>query len=132
MYARSDRNGTLHDGFTHRGIAKNALCGDEVEVRITEESGIITECTFRVRGCAICTASTALMSDSILDMSRKDAEMVARNVERYITDDREGMASDEMLPDDIVIFKSLQNNPRRRECALLPWRAMEKSLEENS
>ena len=35
MYARSERNGRLPDGATHRGEGRNASCGDRVELALT-------------------------------------------------------------------------------------------------
>lgn len=130
-WARSDKNGVLHESYTCRETLRNPLCGDEVEIRLTLSEGRITESSFRVRGCAICTASTALMDELLPGMTVDEARSTAAAVDGFICGDPEILQDgqdDGAVPEDVTVFAPLQGNPRRRECALLPWRVVDVCL----
>lgn len=56
-----------------KGIVGNVKCGDQMEVVIKVENGVITDCRWRTYGCASAIASTSVMSDMVKGMSLKDA-----------------------------------------------------------
>jgi len=116
-YARSPRNGDLQDEYTHRGILTNPGCGDRIEIRFLIERGTIVETSYHARGCALSTASAAIMDEvtpgSPVDRVRETAEAVIAGE----------------LPAELSVFESIGRNPSRRECVLLPWRAALQALE---
>ena len=43
----------------------NPLCGDRVKVSLHISDGIVEDISFEGEGCAICTASCSLMTESV-------------------------------------------------------------------
>lgn len=77
-YARDPKNGALSDAYTDRGERTNPGCGDTVELRLRIEVGIVNEVTYAAQGCALSTASTALLSEIIDRSTVEHAAEVAR------------------------------------------------------
>jgi len=62
---KKPRNCYVMDCATRSADGHNPLCGDIVKVYLRIENGIIEEISFQGEGCAICTASTSLMTESV-------------------------------------------------------------------
>ncbi len=128
-HARSAQNGVLPDDPTHTASHANPTCGDSVEVGLRIENDVIDEIGYRVRGCAICSASASLMTDAVRGLSQAAAREAVTVFQSYV-------ASDEHeLPETLStleVFDHLKTNPTRRRCALLPWAALSAALGDTS
>ena len=62
---KKPRNCYVMDCATRSADGHNPLCGDIVKVYLRIEDGVIEEISFQGDGCAICTASTSLMTESV-------------------------------------------------------------------
>ena len=126
-YARSSKNGALIGAYTHRGVAENHACGDSVEFRFHIENDRIVASSFRARGCALCTAATAILDEHIRDAAAETVCNESRRFESILTGD-----PDETWPEEFAafrVFAAIRRNTRRRRCVLLPWEAMRAALE---
>ena len=126
-HARSAKNGVLPDRPTHGALHANPTCGDSVEVRLRLSAGTIDEMGYRVRGCAVCSASASLMAEALTGLSPGRALEAIEAFEAYVTNGRS------RLPEAISsleVFEHLATNPTRRRCALLPWTALSMALAE--
>ena len=56
--------GTL-DKYTCTAEGNNPLCGDSLTVYVNVENNIISDVSYRARGCAISIASASIMSKTI-------------------------------------------------------------------
>ncbi len=131
-YARSPKNGALQQSFTHQHVLRNPLCGDEVEIRLSIVDGSVAEVSFRARGCAVCTASSAIMNELLPGMAVDEVRRTAGAFESFLfhydhAGEEDSTVSRE-LPRELRVFTPLQANPRRRECAYLPWRVIRESI----
>ncbi|MFW6228993.1 MAG: iron-sulfur cluster assembly scaffold protein, partial [Alkalispirochaeta sp.] len=100
-YSRSPRNGDLRDEYTHRSVVTNPGCGDRIEIRFLVDSGVIREASYHSRGCALSTASAAILDETVpgwpVDRLRETAD-AAINGE---------------LPAELAVFESIRGNPAR-------------------
>lgn len=120
----------LHRGHLERptiveeGI--NRSCGDEVQVELLVEDGIIADIRVNGRGCSISTASGSVMADSVRGM---DAAQALSLIEKF-----KGMIVENQTPDfpeeleELEAFRGVQRYPVRVKCATLSWNALEQAL----
>ena len=107
-----------------RGSGYNPACGDEVTVFVqqTPERGI-EAVSFESQACAICTASTSLMTIQIKGKSRDQALALQRRFIDFLTKD----APDEGLG-NLRALAGVKKFPQRLKCATLGWHALEIAL----
>ncbi len=126
-HSRSARNGVFPENSTHSARMVNPLCGDQVEIRIIVRNGKVSEAGFSAKACAICSASASILCGEIQDISRDSFHALKSDFEKTISD-----AFDPVWPESLRAFNSfshLKVNPRRRGCAILPWAALMKALD---
>lgn len=128
-YARDPQNGVLSDDYTGRSERTNPGCGDTVELRVAIDAGRVREVTYDARGCALSTASTALLSEVVGGTTVEYAVTVARRFLSFFTKtvDASEDVSDDAWPEELTeleVFSSVRSNPARAGCVTLPWEAL--------
>lgn len=123
-HSKRPRNrGSLSPPATH-GSGYNPACGDEVTVfvRQTAEHGI-EAVSFESQACAICTASTSLMTTQVKGKSREQALVLQRRFIDFLTKDapEEGLGN-------LQALGGVKKFPQRLKCATLGWHALEIAL----
>ncbi len=109
-----------------RGL--NPLCGDDIEITLTVEDGIIREARFDGHGCSISQASASMLTEELLGRSVEDAIGLADTVR--------GMMKGELETDgdelgDIEALRGVQRFPVRIKCATLAWNALKIGIQEH-
>lgn len=118
---RRPRN--FHDVATadHAAEGYNPLCGDRVKVQFrTGPDGRLLEVGFTGSGCAICTASASMMTESLTGRTREEAQAMFRSFHRLLTGEVDPAAAEEQLG-KLVVFAGVREFPVRVKCATLPW-----------
>lgn len=59
---KNPRNTKRLDNSTHHTEVSNTTCGDEIELWLDVQDGIVKEVAHDTRGCAICVASMSMLS----------------------------------------------------------------------
>lgn len=106
---------------------KNPSCGDDINVEVKIEDGIIKDIRQDGRGCSISMSSASVMSDCLKGMEVKKAlevindffELVKGNDVKY----------EEELGEAIA-YSGVSQFPARIKCATLAWKALEQALKE--
>jgi nitrogen fixation NifU-like protein len=126
-HARRPRNaGRLPQPDVQASVV-NPLCGDELSVDVTLNGERIQEVRFRVRGCAIATASASILSEQLKGLTLAEVERLEKSFQAAIT------GEEAKLPEALEALEpilSVRDYPHRQSCAHLPWdalRALEKS-----
>ena len=104
----------------------NPLCGDEIEVAVRVDDGVVTEATFQGAGCSISQSSASMMTEAItgstvaasLDLAAAFRGMMAGEVE-----------PDEATFGDLVALKGVVKYPIRIKCAVLAWDVLQEALQ---
>lgn len=126
-HARRPRNaGSLERPDMHASVV-NPLCGDELSVDVALDGETILEVRFRVRGCAIATASASMLSEQVKGLTFAEVARAERSFQAAI-EDAEAVLPEELEPLEPLL--SVRDYPHRQSCARLPWdalRALEKS-----
>lgn len=119
----------------HRGLREpyqaevhhvNPSCGDELTLRVqlSDDGQTVEDVSYDAVGCSISQASTSVMAEELIGMSRDHAMEKLAEFERMITS-RGKEEGDEELIGDGVAFSGVSKYPARVKCALLGWKAFQ-------
>lgn len=123
--ARPHHRGPLPSA-THEASVHNALCGDQVTLRLRVEGGVIAEAWFEGEGCALSRASASLLTLSVPTHTPEQALAIADELTKLVS--RTGPDADRLALGDLVALEGVREVPARKRCATLPWDALRKAL----
>jgi nitrogen fixation NifU-like protein len=115
------------EGANHHAHGFNPLCGDEINVHLKVENGVVTDVGFDGAGCAISTASASLMTEAVMGKTLEQAESLFRDVHKLLTEDAEE-AEAETEFDKVQVLAGVKDYPMRVKCATLAWHTMHSAL----
>ncbi|MAI12569.1 MAG: iron-sulfur cluster assembly scaffold protein [Rhodospirillaceae bacterium] len=101
----------------------NPLCGDRIDLDFSIEDGRISDIGFKVRGCALCEASSELLAQNANGYQLKELNTVGSKLSDYLVGDIDN-------PDweGFEVFEPVKKVPPRHECVLLPFNAIKKAI----
>ena len=112
---------------THEAQGRNPQCGDEVRVQLRVEDGRVRDIGFTGQGCAICMASTSMMTEAVLQADVEAARALQQRFRAVLT----GEAEPEGAPlGKLESLAGVRGYPSRIKCALLGWHALTHALQE--
>ena len=111
-------------------IGHNPNCGDDLTLEVKlDKDDIIEDAAFLGNGCAISSASTAMLIDLI---KGKKLEEAKEKVDLFfkMMGQKEKLNSEEMKKlGDAVLMEYVANMPARIKCATLSWHSMKVIIE---
>jgi nitrogen fixation protein NifU and related proteins len=110
-----------------KGEGYNPSCGDEITVFVicSQDTQKIERVQFVGQACAICMASTSLMTIRTTGKSIKEALHLQHCFIDFLTKDTES----ELPLGDLKVFGGVKKFPQRLKCATLGWHALSASFE---
>ena len=116
----------LRDPYQAEVHHVNPSCGDELTLRVqlSANGQTVDDISYDAVGCSISQASTSVMAEELIGMSRDHAMEKLAEFERMITS-RGKEEGDEELIGDGVAFSGVSKYPARVKCALLGWKAFQ-------
>lgn len=133
---RNPRNKGHLDEPTSTAQGVNPLCGDEINIDLRIDGGVVTEVAIDGQGCSISQASASMMTDAI---KGKTVEEVAELTSKFRTmmsleeGEDPGLNPDrpgEVLG-DIEALQGVRQYPVRIKCASLGWTTLMDALEQS-
>jgi nitrogen fixation NifU-like protein len=128
---KSPRNFHKMDGASHHAEGYNPLCGDRVTIYVLLDGDLIKDVRLEGSGCAICTASTSIMTEVLSGKSLSEAESCFGKFHDLVTSDPAEKPDGEGLG-KLGIFAGVREYPIRIKCATLPWHTFQAALENRS
>lgn len=122
------RNFGKLQGGNRRADGYNPLCGDRVTVYLLLEDGAIKDIAFEGSGCAICTASSSVMTEILKGKTEEDAEKIFGRFHDLVTSEPDAAFDAEDLG-KLAIFAGVREFPMRVKCATLAWHTMRSALQ---
>ena len=123
---RNPRNCYVMECPTKTADGHNPLCGDTVKVYLRVEDGIIQEISFQGEGCAICTASTSLMTESVKGKPVGEVHQLFDGFHHMLT----GVAEEQGLElGKLQVFEGVREYPVRVKCATLAWHTLNAAMD---
>lgn len=123
-YKNPRNKGTLEPPRLHaEGL--NPSCGDELELFLRVQDGVITDVTFIGEGCAISQASASMMTQAIKNKPVADALALSHSFKAMI----HGETPAETLG-ELQMLQGISKLHARVKCATLAWVTLEQALNE--
>lgn len=104
----------------------NPLCGDRVTMHVRIKNSAIVDVKHRVRGCALCQASAAMLAKHASNLLTSQISSVAEAAEQLLKDNSAPQAQD--WP-DLALFKPVGAHRSRHDCVLLPFKALAQAIQ---
>ena len=122
--ASHTENNKILKNYTHKSKHKNPLCGDEMEISLVVDNDVVKDMGYQCKSCVYCQASVSLLSRKIKDRKLGDLKVFISNSEKLFDDIQ--ISIEKHWKEFKEIFK--KENLSRKECLLLPLRAVIKAL----
>jgi nitrogen fixation NifU-like protein len=106
----------------------NPLCGDRITVYVLLDGDVIKDIAFEGSGCAICTASASVMTETLKGKPTEEAERLFGQFHDLVTGDPSETPNTEGLG-KIAVFFGVREFPVRIKCATLAWHTLRAALE---
>ena len=125
-YQNPKNRGLINDDSYKKINTNSESCIDEIDLEVKIEDGIIKDIRFDGEACAICTSSTSIMINNLLNKNINEAESIITNFHNMI---EEKEYSEDILK-EAVVYSDISKQPNRKKCATLTWDGMNKILQE--
>lgn len=124
---KKPRNYNLLPHPTHQAEGVNPLCGDHIQLTLDVEGDKIEAIGFTGDSCAICKASTSMMTTSVKGRTVGEAEDLVAAFRAMTT----GQLSEEEAKarlGRLTVFSGIAQLPSRVKCAVLPWHTLHSAI----
>ncbi|WBY01089.1 SUF system NifU family Fe-S cluster assembly protein [Ramlibacter tataouinensis] len=112
---------------THEARGRNPSCGDDIHVQLQLQGDALKDIRFTGQGCAICIASTSMMTEALHGRDKQAAEDLQRRFRAVMTGEAD---PEEASLGKLVSLAGVRNYPSRIKCALLGWHALMHALQQ--
>ena len=119
--AEDTKNNKDLKNHTHHSKLKNHLCGDEIQIKLIVKNDKIVKFGYEGKSCVYCLAAASLLSKVSID---KEVE----KINELCDDSKSFFGGNSKILDKWKIMKKLfkEKNQSRKECILLPFKAVKK------
>jgi nitrogen fixation protein NifU and related proteins len=107
----------------------NPLCGDQIQLYVKVEDGVIRDIGFQGSGCAISKASASLMTSLVKGKTSDEADALFERFHRLVTTEH---AADAAELGKLSVFSGVREFPARVKCASLAWHTLRAALEKKA
>ena len=120
-HSKSPRNFGVLDRYTCTAEGNNPMCGDQLTVYVDIKDDIVSDVSYRARGCAISIASASMMSSIIKGKTIEEVNILFDKFHKLC------MGEEVEDDDDIARLRALSGVskfPTRVKCATMSWHAV--------
>ena len=121
-YKHPRNQGKLEASVREEGL--NPSCGDELELFLIVQEGIITDIKFTGEGCAISQSSASMMTEAVKGRSKEEVLKISQSFKAML----QGEPPTSELG-DLGMLQGVSKLHARVKCAALPWVTLERALE---
>lgn len=105
----------------------NPSCGDDMNVEVYIENGIVKEVYHDGTGCSICCSSASVMSDTLAGRTVSEAKEIINDFYEMV---KGSDPKDEEALGEAIAYMGVRDFPARIKCATLSWKAIEQAINE--
>lgn len=102
----------------------NESCIDNLDVYFKIEQNIIKDVYFNGEACAISTSATSIMLKKLVGKTIEEAKKLLENYKNMINE----QPYDSNLLGELNVYDEIYLQPNRKNCALLPGKAIERLI----
>ncbi len=112
-----------------RSEGHNPLCGDEIEVFLTVDNGIISDIKIGGQGCSISQSSASMMSAALKGKPVAEARALIHRFKHMMSIDEDGEPDTTAPLGDLEALQGVVKFPVRIKCAVLSWNTLAEGLD---
>ena len=113
----------------HRSAAgHNPLCGDSISLQLAENGEVLADIAFEGEGCAICIASTSLMTEAVKGRPLAEAKRLSAAMRELLTSESPPTEAAQAGLGKLAALEGVRRFPSRIKCAMLGWHALDQCL----
>lgn len=126
---RSPRNrGQLEPPASH-AVGHNPLCGDEIEVFLAVQDGIVSDIKVGGQGCSISQSSASMMSQAVKGKSIDEVRGLVRRFKSMMSiEEPDAEPAVDVKLGDLEALQGVVKFPVRIKCAVLAWNTLTEAL----
>jgi nitrogen fixation NifU-like protein len=122
--------GKLADA-SHQAEGLNPLCGDHIWLSMKLDDERVENIAFEGEGCAICKASSSMMTTNVKGKTVAEAEQLVREF-RDMATGKLDIGGEPNHLGRLTVFAGVRDLPSRVKCAILPWHTLQAALNSES
>ena len=124
-HSKSPRTFGVLDRYTCTAEGNNPMCGDQLTVYVDIKDDIVSDVSYRARGCAISIASASMMSSIIKGKTIEEVNILFDKFHKLCM-------GEEVEDDDDIerlrVLSGVSKFPTRVKCATMSWHAIQSAL----
>ena len=124
-HSKNPKNFGVLDRYTCTAEGNNPMCGDQLTVYVNVKDNIVSDVSYRARGCAISVASASIMSQMIKGKTLEEVNILFDKFHRLC------MGEDIEEDEDTDTLQALSGGskiPTRVKCATMSWHAVKEAI----
>ena len=103
----------------------NESCIDDLDIYFKILENKVIDVKFSGEACAISTSATSIMLRNLIGKTFEEIKVLLDNYKKMINEE----VYDQEILKDLLVFDTICLQPNRKNCALLPVKAIEKMME---
>ena len=123
-HAKSPRNFGVLEQYTRTAEGNNPMCGDQLTVYVDIKDGVVSDVSYRARGCAISIASASIMSSMIKGRTLEEVNILFDKFHMLCTGQE---VEDDDDIDRLRVLSGVSKFPTRVKCATMSWHAVKEA-----
>lgn len=127
-YQKPINKGLIEDSTYQKINTRNASCVDNVDIMLKIENDKIVDIRFDGEACAISTSATSIMIKTLIGKTILEVREIVTNYEKMLNE--ENYNADVL--EELIVYDEIYKQPSRKKCALLPFEAIKRALEQNN
>jgi nitrogen fixation NifU-like protein len=115
-----------------RAEGHNPLCGDEIQVYLQVENGVVADIKISGQGCSISQSSASMMSAAVKGKTVEEVRALVHRFKHMMSIEEEGAEETDTSVSlgDLEALQGVVKFPVRIKCAVLSWNTMAEALAE--
>ena len=127
-YQKPKNKGLINDSTYLTSNTNNESCIDEINLMAKIDNNKIKDIRFDGEACAICTSSTSIMIDTLINKTVEEANEIYNNFENMINE----KDFNKDILEQAIVYEDIYKQPNRKKCALLPWWGIKKIIDKEN
>ena len=127
-YQNPKNKGLISDSTYLTSNTNNESCIDEINLMAKINNNKIVDIRFDGEACAICTSSTSIMIDTLINKTIEEANEIYNNFENMINEKE----FNKDILEQAIVYEDIYKQPNRKKCALLPWWGIKKIIDKEN
>lgn len=124
-YQNPFHKGTTDNDKYIKVNTNNESCIDNIDIMVLIENNYIKDIMFDGEACAISTSATSIMLKMLLNKNIEDVLFILHNYENMINE----KSYDQGVLKELNVYDEIYKQPNRKNCALLPYKAIIRAIE---